>query len=115
MIGISTQLYDPQGFDIFNRYSMENLGESVERRVSVTKTLDGGSYVADSGFSESDVIKSVVITGLSKARSDNLLRIARAYSRVILTTDTAAFLCVIKLISIRNNSTNISFIVEREA
>ena len=112
MIGLSTQLFDLDGFDVFKSNEVTELNTKVERRVSTTPTLDGGSYVSDQGYSDSDKTFNFKVRYLSKSRFDNLVQIAKLHSRVYLCTSEGAFECVIKQIYKDNKGdTNFNIIV----
>lgn len=112
MIGISTKLFDLNGFDVFSRKEVVELATKVERRVSTTPTLDGGSYVSDGGYSDSDKFFTFKVKNLSKIRFDNLIQIAKLHSRINLCTDEGAFECVIKQIyKSHNGDANFNIIV----
>lgn len=98
MIGLSTKLYDLNGFDVFTRHELSELDTKIDRRVTTTKTLDGGSYVSDGGYSDSDKTFVFKLRGLSKKRFNNLVQIAKLHSRIFLATEEGAFECVIKQI-----------------
>jgi len=112
MIGISTKLYDLAGFDTFKSSDIVEFDSKIERRVSTTPTLDGGSYVSDGGYSDSDKIFNFKVKNLSKARYDNLIYIAKYHSRIYLCTEEGAFECVIKSISkLSNGDASLNIIV----
>ena len=53
MIGLSSILVDTVGSVVFQELPKSKLNDS-SRRISRTKTLDGGCIIVDGGFSESD-------------------------------------------------------------
>jgi len=111
MIGISTKLFDLDGVDVFFDKDIKDLSNKVDRRVSTTATLDGGSYVSDQGYSDSDKQLNFKILNISKVRYENLVRIAKLHSRVYVCMSEGAFECVIKQIYISNAEVSINIIV----
>lgn len=91
MIGISTKIFDFEGADIFFDVDIQDLNNKIQRRVASTPTLDGGSYVSDQGYSDSDKLLSFKISNLTRARAENLIRIAKYHSRIIVTMNEGAF------------------------
>lgn len=116
MIGITTQLFDLQGVLIVPDRNIKNPNNRTKsRRASVTKTLDGGAYSLDFGYSSTDNDFFIEFIGLSKDEISTLEYIIEYHSRSLLCTETGAFLCVLNKLKILNNSVQLNFLVLGDA
>ena len=115
MIGLSTKLFDLDGYEIFNIASILELSNKIERRVTSTPTLDGNSYVSDQGYSSSDKLLNFKILHLSKERVDNLIRIAKYHSRIWISLDEGPFEGVIKQIYYTRGMLSMTIIISGDA
>jgi len=90
MIGISAPLYDIDGFLVVkeNRASTIN---TLTRRVSKAATLDGGSALADFGFSDSDANFQIVIRNITESQTDILKAMIKTYPTLRLSCSEGAF------------------------
>jgi len=112
MIGISTRLYDLDGSVEIPMSNLETkTNASGSRRVSKSKTLDGGVFVSDFGYSAADEDMYVVTIGLSKLCVEKLFHILKYHSEVVVATDGGVFLGVISKILQNNNKTTISITI----
>jgi len=71
MVGFSSILADVDGNVIFDITKESKLDDS-SRRVSRTKTLDGGCVITDGGFSEAD--KTLTVSTKYDARTFNTIK-----------------------------------------
>lgn len=94
MIGISTLVYDPNGFIILNESTESSLNVS-SRRVSRVATLDGGATLTDSGFTDSDKTFNISVLDISKEDAEILRTIYELYPLVRVSTKTGAYVGVI--------------------
>ena len=115
MIGISTQLFDLEGSEVFVGSSISGLDSKVTRRVLSTATLDGGSYVSDQGYSDSDRRLNFEVLYLPQERVDNMIRIAKVHSIVFVCTEEGAFLGTISQIYYRGGRLYLNFIIRGAA
>lgn len=81
--GVVLLNYIDSGADLF----------TVDRRVSRTATLDGGSIIDDLGFSDTDRTLSITANNVTKEQSIRLSYILRNYTLITIATDEAIFLC----------------------
>jgi len=94
---ISTRIYDLDGFVELS--GLDDPAETtITRRVSTTPTLDGGSFVSDVGYSASDRTFNFSMKGNNQDYVDNLIRIAKFHSRLVLCTTEGAFEVIIKAV-----------------
>lgn len=91
MIGISAKIFDLSGALIFLSGVADASYLDISRRVSNTPTLDGGGFVSDAGYSDSDRIFKYQISDLSEAEVLNITRIVKLHSRLWLTNSEGAF------------------------
>jgi len=95
MIGISTLVYDLNGFRIFPdeildpQKSNENLKWS--RRVSRTATLDGGVAVYDTGYAPGDRDITIRVPGGPREIVDWMAYMAKTYTEIVISTDESVF------------------------
>jgi len=97
MIGISTQLYDVEGEFYF--YAEDLLTNSlttadVVKRLSKVRTLDGGVFIDDAGYSPGDVDLVVTVRDPSRELYLRLKRVFVYHSFVVVTSAEGNFLCV---------------------
>jgi len=95
-MGISTLIYDLDGARTFyvSGKSAESMGFG-RRRVTRTKTLDGGAVVYDAGFSYSDLEWNV---SMQANPGDGVVafvrRIVRTYNLIKITNDLGVYTAV---------------------
>lgn len=108
-ICIGTKLYDLDGhvelLGVQDPASLE-----LSRRVTSTATLDGGAFVSDTGYSAADRVFNYALKDNDKAYLDNIVRIAKLHSRLILCIAEGAFEVVIKAVFYSNGVIRISFV-----
>ncbi len=118
MIGLSTPVYDTLGALYLYRSQVDEATVAGlyarERRVSKTRTLDGGVSVVDNGYAAGD--RSLAL-GITLPNADQLaiaLRLATKYSTLVLTTPDGAYrVCPASVQSDGSKLTvNLSFIQE---
>lgn len=108
-VSIGTKLFDYDGH--VELLGLNDPAEiSLSRRVTATPTLDGGSFVSDSGYAPSDRVFNYSMTGNDKTYIDNIIRIAKLHSRLVLCINEGAFEVIIKAIFYVNGTVRISFI-----
>jgi len=109
MISFSTELFDLDGFVIFNT-AVSIDSDTITRRVNSTPTLDGASFITDAGYSATDRAFGYSIVGQSKSVVDNVVRIAKYHSRLVLCNEEGAFTVIIKSVFYRDGKLKINFI-----
>lgn len=112
MIGISTRLYDPEGFVLLQVADISNNDDvSLSRRVSSVKTLDGGSYTSDFGYAQTDDDIVVTLPNVSLDISDKLSNMLKLHSKLVVSTSRGAFECISKTLVQRSGDLTMTFAV----
>lgn len=116
IIGISTQIYDPNGAVLIRRNSAdaEKANRTVRRRVSRTATLDGGCSVYDGGFSDSDRDIQVEVMSPEKALFDALGYLCRTYALLVICTEDGAFLAAPDVCQLSGSKLRFNFLVKEK-
>ena len=108
MISISTATADPLGHVIID--TNIDIRENTAR-VARTKTLDGGVYIQNSGFSDGD--RTVrVSTRITEEQSATLWYIFSNYTSIHLATPDGLYLAVIKTLKLDNGKMTITILIE---
>lgn len=115
MIGLSTKIFDSLGDESFPDSDIINLDNKVTRRVISTPTLDGGSYVSDQGYSDTDKRMNFDVLYLSKNRVENIIRIAKLHSKIFICSAEGAFLGTISQVYYKNGKMRINIVIIGEA
>jgi len=115
VIGISTRIFDVFGYDTFQPHEINSLMDKTHRRVSSVATLDGSSYVSDQGYSATDKQFVLSLVELSQDRVDNLIRIAKNHSRIVVSTSTGVYEGIMKEIYYLHGKLNIQIVIVGEA
>lgn len=90
MISITTPTFDLDGARVFNRDNLSSIS-ALERRVSRTKTLDGGVNLYDSGYSAGDRTIELIQRLSSVSDYDFCDRIVKLYNEIIVSTRAGTF------------------------
>ncbi|MDR5867306.1 hypothetical protein [Halomonas koreensis] len=89
-IGLAARTYDPEGAMLLPwREGTE--AEGIERRVSRTRTLDGGVAVTDRGHVPGDRTVIVSLEGATRARLDQARRLLRLHGNVTVSLPDGCF------------------------
>ena len=91
MIGISTVTFDIDGFLVLHPRGNNNKIYGLDRRVSRTATLDGSASLVDLGYADADRTFQFEIRDLTIDVIENIRRIVKNYSELVLCTDEGAF------------------------
>ena len=108
MIGISSYLFDPLGGRTFALDDQRSRLQDIERRVSRVKTLDGGVFVSDLGFTDGDRTLLLAVPMNSIADYDFFKRLLSLYPRVTVSTRDGVFDCYISSIALNGGVANVS-------
>lgn len=84
------------------------------RRVSRTKTLDGGVALDDAGYAEGDRTFNVEVEDISQSALETLHRIHSLYSVHLCANEEGIFEGVIEEIGLLGGKTTITFLVSRK-
>lgn len=94
-VGISTISFNPVGSMIFEADQNTDIFD-YKRRISVAKTLDGGSVVIDSGYSDTDRTISIDLNNVDYTLVDNLRNICQTTSKILLFLNDGAYKAVVE-------------------
>lgn len=112
MIGITTQLFDLLGGLMIPSENIKNrVNRGKARRASSVKTLDGGSYTLDFGYSVTDDNLILEFINLDNADVSRLERMIELHSRIWICSAEGAFLCLFKGLKKLGNSVRIDIII----
>lgn len=97
MISICARSFDLLGDFLFTNYYIDvSRGDvdAITRRVTRTKTLDGGVYINDNGYTASD--KKVAVTIMHQTRENSLLLrdLVANHGEVTVSRNDEVLLCV---------------------
>lgn len=95
-VGLSTKLFDLDGFLLFRNNLLNQGALDISRRVSSSATLDGGSFVSDNGYSDSDRTFTINVVGLTESEIGNIARLVKLHSRFFLCHREGAFEVIVK-------------------
>ena len=101
MIGLNSITIDVQGDVVVETLSSSNLHNST-RRVSRTKTLDGGCVIVDGGFSDSDRTLEVVIK-YSLAAYTIIKHLHKDETLIYISTDSNFYSGVISALNLNHD------------
>ena len=109
---ISAPIFDVVGSEIIFNAERDGLS-GITRRVSRIATLDGGAAINDFGFSEADRTLAINWTPKEKAQAENIDRMVRSYSRLIVSTEGGCFIGAPGLLTTSGLSLQLQILVER--
>lgn len=112
MIGLAATTYDLVGALLLEVKTGLTIRD-MDRRITRTKTLDGGVSVEDNGLSHGDRTFKIVLSNVAKETADTLQYLTEQYSELIVTTDEGAFLAVIRTYRYRRTLTLTIIIKEK--
>lgn len=92
-IGLAARTYDPQGAMLLP-WQDGTETESITRRVSRVRTLDGGVSVTNRGYSPGDRTITLSLAGLSRAVIEQARRMVRLHATVTLSLPDGIFIGV---------------------
>lgn len=93
MIGIAAQRFDPEGAFIVPWRDGTRL-DDVTRRVSRTRTLDGGVAITNRGYSAGDTTAIISMDELPRKYIDMARRFVRLHPTITLSTPSGCFVGV---------------------
>ena len=97
MISICARTFDLLGDFLFTNYYIDIASDdidSISRRVTRTKTLDGGVYINDNGYTASDKEVAITIMYQTKAQSLLLRDLVANHGEVTISRNNEVLLCV---------------------
>lgn len=112
---ISTQLYDLNGWVYLDRVKLSNSNmRSMQRRVTRNKTLDGGVYIDDLGYSHGD--RTVTIsTDVDATIESTLDNIIQNHALIWLSIADGIYTAAIQSVTKRAGSVSMSILLKEAA
>lgn len=109
---ISAPLFDLEGTVELEGVSLDGLS-GFERRNSRVATLDGGAVIPDFGYSEADRTLDLRWPARQKSTVENVRRMAKSYSRLIVSTEEGCFLGAPGAFNLSNGEAQLQIMVEK--
>ncbi|SEM55641.1 hypothetical protein SAMN04489760_1222 [Syntrophus gentianae] len=109
-IGLASRLYDSDGALIVDPLPEDTQIRENTRRLTRTKTLDGGVVITDSGFSHGDRTFDLAIAS-TPALWSFLWSLFQNSSWITVTTDEACFLAKMEDLKERNGKITMKILV----
>lgn len=91
MLTINAPVFDIDGHETISSPDIPKLS-GFQRRNSRVPTLDGGAAINDFGYSDADRTLDIEWRPTSQAQADNISRMAKAYSRLIVSFREGCFI-----------------------
>lgn len=115
MISICARTFDLLGDFLFTNYYIDVSSDDIDaisRRVTRTKTLDGGVYINDNGYTASD--KEVAVTLMHQTKSEALLLrdLIANHGEVTISRNDEVLLCVPESYSYRGGNVRMRFLAK---
>ncbi len=115
MYSFCTLEFDLDGDIVIHDEFSESQVHDFKRRVSRTKTLDGGVYINDFGYTSGDRTIELSLGSLSLVDVDNVKRLFKSYSKFIVVTREGPFLANAEGMRYRRGISYAVFLVEADA
>ena len=90
-VSISAPVFDLNGSVWLSNVEADGL-MAFERRNNRIPTLDGGAVIPDFGYSVADRTFNIIWPANSEAAVQAVIRLAKTYSRLIISTNEGCFL-----------------------
>lgn len=111
-VSISAPLFDLDGHVLLASVVPDGLAD-FSRRNNRIPTLDGGAAITDFGYSDADRTLDIRWAAKDKATVDNVRRMAKTYSRLIVATEEGCFIGAPGPFSLSDGEAEIQILVEK--
>lgn len=111
-VSITAPLFDLDGHVLLDNVSPEGLA-GFERRNNRIPTLDGGAAIPDFGYSDADRTFDIRWRVKHKSTVDTIRRLAKTYSRLIVSTEEGCFIGAPGPFSYSNGEAQIQILIEK--
>ncbi len=111
-VSITAPLFDLDGHVQLTEVEPDGL-VGFERRNNRIPTLDGKAAIPDFGYSDADRTFDIRWPARSKAVVENVRRMAKTYSRLIVVTEEGCFIGAPGPFSLSNNQARIQILIEK--
>lgn len=112
MLMISAPVFDLSGTVIAHSPDMEGL-QNMTRRVSRAATLDGQAAINDFGYTDADRDLVVEWTPATEAELENVRRMFKTYSRLVVSFSEGCFLATPESFSAPAGQISITLFVDK--
>ncbi len=112
MLTISAPIFDIDGHETIAAPNIPGLS-GFQRRNSRIATLDGSAVINDFGYSDADRTLDIEWTPTDRAQVENLARMVKAYSRLIVSFREGCFIGAPSQFSPSDDSVQLRILVER--
>jgi hypothetical protein len=114
LIALSTLTFDLDGYVLIDAMPSSEV-DSIERRVSRIKTLDGGVAFSDAGFAHGDRTLRVRWKIRSAAQWESVQRLVQDYGEVQVAQSDGCYVCAPARLSRSGDEGTIELMVLRKA
>lgn len=115
MISICARTFDLVGDFLFTNYFISIASDDIDkitRRVTRTKTLDGGAYINDNGYTPSDKEVAITIMHQTKAQSLLLRDLVANHGEVTISRNNEVLLCVPESYTFNSGNVRMRFLAK---
>lgn len=112
MLTITAPSFDIKGFEVIEHPEKDGLS-GLERRNSRIATLDGSAAINDFGYSDADRTLDIGWSPKSQRQVDNIARMVKAYSRLIISCREGCFIGAPGSFSTSEDTIQLLILVER--
>ena len=112
MVSIVAPLFDLDGHVVLFKVEPDGLA-AFERRNNRIPTLDGGAVIPDFGYSVADRTLDIRWPAKDSVQLETVRRLAKTYSRLIVTTEEGCFYGAPGPFSINNGVAQIQILVQK--
>tara|TARA_R110001583_G_scaffold6788_1_gene34199 strand:+ start:193 stop:543 length:351 start_codon:yes stop_codon:yes gene_type:complete len=112
MLTITSPIFDVEGSETIASPEPEGLS-GFQRRNSRVATLDARAVFNDFGYSDADRTLEIRWKPSSQRQIDNIVRMIKAYSRLIVSFREGCFMGVPGSFSISDDKTQLQILVDR--
>lgn len=109
---ISAPIFDLDGTISLTKVAPDGLA-GFERRNNRIATLDGGAAIPDFGYSEADRTFDIRWIARSKSAVETVRRLAKSYSRLIVSTEEGCYLGAPGPFNLSNGEAQFQIMVEK--
>lgn len=112
-ISVSAPSFDIDGSETILAINRQGLFD-ITRRVSRVATLDGSAAINDFGYSPADRRLEITWVPNEKSLSDNIRRMARQYSRLIVSFSDGCFIGAPESFTESRDENRLTVLIERQ-
>jgi hypothetical protein len=110
-IVLSSRVFDPLGY-LPLKVRANSVVFDKTRRISRSATLDGGAYITDFGYTDSDRTLTFIANKLTPTQQESVEYFLRTYAEIGVATYDGFFTGALSGSSIRNGEMRLTFLVK---